>query len=156
MRTMARLKRFALLLIIAFALCQCLPMRHMPVAQKTPGDAVSLNKLGNPEVENILGRSCTDCHSSHAALPWYGRVAPVSWLVADHVNRGIQKWDIAVWDTRKPLHGEMEDICDAVSDGGMPLRTYTWIHPRAKLSNGEVNALCSWADSPPSKASATR
>jgi hypothetical protein len=156
LRTMARLKRFALLLIIAFALCQCLPMRHMPVAQKTPGNAVSLNKLDDPEVETILSRSCTDCHSSHAGVPWYGRVAPASWLVAYHVNRGIRKWDIAAWDTRKPLHGEMEDICDAVSDGGMPLRTYTWIHPRAKLSDREITALCSWADSPPSTAAATR
>jgi hypothetical protein len=156
LRTMARLKLFAILLIIAFAVCQCLPMRHMPIAQKAPGDAVSLKNLDNPEVERILSRSCADCHSSHAALPWYGRVAPVSWLVAYHVDRGIQKWDIAAWDTRKPLRGEMEDICDAVSDGGMPLRTYTWIHPRAKLTDREINALCSWADSLSARAAATR
>jgi hypothetical protein len=148
---MARLKYAALVVVITLAACQFLPWRHVPVAPTTTRDATPINKVGNTEVQAILDRSCKDCHSSLTSLPWYGHVAPISWLVVSHVDHGIKKWDLAVWNTRRPLHGEMEDMCDAVTDRSMPLPSYTWIHPRAKLTDHDIDTLCRWADSPPSR-----
>lgn len=144
---MASWKNIPVLAAGLLAFCQCLPVQRLPRAQNRPGSSAHSLTTGDPEVAAILARSCGDCHSSHAALPWYGHVAPASWLVASHVDRGIRKWDLAVWDTRKPLRGEMEDICDSVSDRSMPLRSYTWMHPKARLNDREIDKLCAWADS---------
>jgi hypothetical protein len=114
------------------------------------------NYIGNPQVDAILHRSCEACHSSEATLPWYGHVAPVSWLVLSHVNRGIEKWDLALWEERAPLHGEKEDMCDSITDHSMPLRSYTWVHPKAKLSKHDIEVLCIWADTSAPATSATK
>ena len=39
-------------------------------------------------------------------------------------------------------------ICDAVSDGRMPLPEYTLIHRDAKLSKRDVKLICDWAGAP--------
>jgi hypothetical protein len=153
---MDRLKYVVLVVAIALAACQFLPWQHVPAAQTTTRGTTPINRVGNPDVQAILDRSCKDCHSSQTRLPWYGHVAPISWLVVSHVDRGIKKWDLAVWDTRRPLHGEMEDMCDAATDRSMPLRSYTWIHPGAKLTNHDIDTLCSWADSSSSTAVSTK
>jgi mono/diheme cytochrome c family protein len=153
---MSFLKYIAPVALMAIAACQFLPWGRVPALQTADGSAIHSSKLDNPAVEAILNRSCVECHSSKASLPWYGHVAPVSWLVASHVNRGIGKWDLAVWDTRRPQHGEMEDICDAVTDGSMPLRSYTWVHPRARLTQRDRETLCNWADASSANAPSTR
>jgi hypothetical protein len=39
-------------------------------------------------------------------------------------------------------------ICDAVSNGRMPLPGYTVIHRNAKLSKRDVESICEWAAAP--------
>ena len=39
-------------------------------------------------------------------------------------------------------------ICDAVSEGRMPLSQYTAIHRNARLSKQDVEVICKWADAP--------
>jgi len=153
---MVRLKQVSLLFLLAFAICQCVPVRHPPLQQSADGGATRRLNLNNPNIEAVLNRSCGDCHSSHASLPWYGRIAPVSWLVASHIEKGIHKWDLSVWESRKPLRGELEDICDAVTDRSMPLRSYTWIHPKAKLADRDIATLCGLAESSSSTDKSTR
>lgn len=145
---MTHIGRIAIFAGFIVGSCQFVPVRQSPVAHGSTEDAPHPVKLKNPEVEKILNRSCSDCHSSHASLPWYGHIAPASWLIVRHMDKGIKKLDLAAWDTRKPLHGEMEDICDAVSGRDMPLRSYTWIHPDTKLSDREIDVVCNWADAP--------
>ena len=41
-----------------------------------------------PEVEAILRNSCYDCHSNETRWPWYSYVAPISWVIVDHVDQG--------------------------------------------------------------------
>src|SRR6266700_813731 len=131
MTNAGRIAIFAGLVIGSF---QFIPMRQPTLARGSADGPPHPVKLTNHEVEQILNRSCADCHSSHAHLPWYGRVAPASWLIVRHMDQGINKLDLAAWDSRKPLRGEKEDICDAVSGHDMPLHSYTWIHPDTKLS----------------------
>ena len=129
-------------------------VQFIPIGQPTTGRGSSFDgatrpvKLKNSEVAQILNRSCLDCHTSHASLPWYGHIAPASWLIKRHMDQGIKKLDLAVWDTRKPLHGEMEDICDAISRRDMPLHSYTWLHPGTRLSDREIDDVCNWANAP--------
>ena len=99
----------------------------------------------DPHVGKILDRSCGDCHSSRTVWPWYSHVAPVSWIISKHVVEGRETLDFSVWTTRPPTDDERMLICDAVSDGSMPLSDYTAIHRKAKLSKQDVKSLCEWA-----------
>ena len=60
--------------------------------QFVPGGAVNppvtQDLPAPPEVKAILRQACYDCHSHETRWPWYGRVAPSSWLVARDVSAG--------------------------------------------------------------------
>jgi hypothetical protein len=102
----------------------------------------------NPQVGAILDRSCQDCHSSRTAWPWYSHVAPVSWIVSKHVSAGREILDFSDWANQPPSADERMLICDAVSDGRMPLPEYTLIHRNARLSKRDVELICNWASAP--------
>jgi len=100
------------------------------------------------EVATIIDRSCQDCHSHSTRWPWYSNVAPFSWLLVDHVNEGRQHLNLSEWarlDTRRASK-KLEEICEEVTDGTMPIESYTWIHRSAKLSAEDVKTLCDWAN----------
>src|SRR5687768_11620203 len=50
-----------------------------------------------PHITALVDRSCRDCHSSETRWPWYSHVAPMSWLVADHVNHGREHFNYSKW-----------------------------------------------------------
>ena len=53
------------------------------------------------------------------------------------------------WGSYKPEERahKLEEICDEVRAGNMPLPSYLWIHHDAVLSEADKNALCSWSES---------
>jgi hypothetical protein len=101
-----------------------------------------------PQVAAILDRSCRDCHSNKTVWPWYSNVAPVSWLVTDDVNTGRQNLNLSEWAQydRDRQAKKLQQMCDEVTDGAMPLSSYTPLHPGAKLSPDDVKTLCAWTE----------
>jgi hypothetical protein len=101
-----------------------------------------------PEVKALLRRACRNCHSGATEWPWYSRVAPVSWLVAHDVHEGREHLDFSTLSAAKPkrkakLFGE---IAEEVEEGGMPLRSYRWLHPEARLTDAERKTIVDWAN----------
>lgn len=94
-------------------------------------------------VTSILKRACYDCHSNETRLHWYNRVAPVSWLVAEHVRTGRSRFNFSTWDTLSAVQqqGLLWEMVNMVLDGKMPLPSYTAIHPAAKLSQEDIAVL---------------
>lgn len=119
-----------------------------PGVSKTSTPRLHTAEMINPQVGKILERSCQDCHSNRTAWPWYSHVAPVSWVISKHVKKGREILDFSGWATQPPSEGERLLMCDAVSDGRMPLREYTAIHRKARLSKQDVKLICEWADAP--------
>jgi hypothetical protein len=119
-----------------------------PGVSKTSTTGPHTAEVINPRVGKILDRSCMDCHSNRTAWPWYSHVAPVSWVISKHVNEGREILDFSEWATQPPSEGERLLMCDAVSDGRMPLPGYTAIHRNARLSKQDVEVICVWADAP--------
>jgi hypothetical protein len=118
-----------------------------PARTNPASDArASFEAVVNPpqEVALSLKRACGDCHSNETVWPWYSGIAPMSWLIANDVNEGRAHLNLSAW-TQPAAEGErpeITDLCEEVTKGEMPLPSYTLLHPRAKLSSGEVAALC--------------
>jgi hypothetical protein len=112
-------------------------------------DATAFAVLGvTPEVARIFQKSCLDCHSNRTQWPWYSNVAPVSWLVIHDVDEGRQHLNLSDWAGLPDYRAqhELEEICEHVRDGAMPLRQYVWIHREARLTDAEKAILCEWAN----------
>jgi hypothetical protein len=140
------LKRSFLLLVIVMAAIQFVrPSRFNP-----PVDArneITTMHPASSAVASTLERSCNDCHSDRTRWPWYSNVAPASWLVAHDVHSGRSALNFSRWaaidvDKRQESAGK---ICEEVKDGEMPMFQYVLLHPHARLSTADIQALCSWA-----------
>lgn len=81
--------------------------------------------------------TCFDCHSNETAWPWYSNVAPLSWLLQRHVDEGRDDLNFSEWGTDQ----EADEIVESVRDGGMPTWDYLLLHPDARLSDADREAL---------------
>jgi hypothetical protein len=122
-----------------------------PARENPPSDpALGLRATGHvtPGALAVIERSCRDCHSSETVWPWYSNVAPMSWLVANHVREGRREFNYSDWGSFRPdkVRHVLEKMCEEVMEGGMPLPSYLPMHPDARLSPDDVKALCSWAE----------
>jgi hypothetical protein len=100
-------------------------------------------------VRPIVNRACLDCHSNETKWPWYNRVPLVSWVIQHDVDNGRKHLDFSAWIGAAPHHAtpnEIQEICDAVSDGVMPPRSYRLMHSNASLSSADKDIFCAWAD----------
>ncbi len=99
------------------------------------------------DVQLVLERSCSDCHSNETQYPWYSKVSPFNWFLAGHIEDGRREMNFSVWNTYTPEKKirKLEELCDQVETGAMPLPSYLWIHRDAALSGSEASLLCTWA-----------
>jgi hypothetical protein len=98
------------------------------------------------DVAQILDRACRDCHSNDTTWPWYSNVAPVSWVLIQHVKDGRRHLNFSDWARYTPRDARklMTEVCKTVQEGEMPMGSYLWWHAEARLTSGDVQALCSW------------
>jgi hypothetical protein len=99
---------------------------------------------------DILKRSCYDCHSNEVIIPWYSKVAPISWTISRHINLG-RKWvNFSIWETytQEQKDKKLEEIYKAVYIA-MPLKSYLSQHPNAILSKEDRNFIREWTGKAP-------
>ncbi len=104
----------------------------------------------SPEVAAIIQRACRNCHSHSTKWPWYSRISPVSWLVANHVKEGRGKLNFSEWNlySAEMSRLRLKQACSEVKAGEMPVWNYTLMHPEAKLSEADIQVLCSASAAP--------
>ena len=106
----------------------------------------SFEAIANPphQVASSLRRACGDCHSNDTRWPWYSRVSPVSWLIANDVREGRAHFNLSAWNRRESEQEapETRELCTEVKTGNMPPRSYASVHPSSKLNPSELAALC--------------
>lgn len=99
------------------------------------------------DVHRLLVNACYNCHSDHTAYPWYADIEPVGWLLADHVNEGKDNLNFsrfASYDSQRAAK-KLAGIAELVDKGDMPLPSYLWLHPEARLTAKDRARLVSWA-----------
>lgn len=122
---------------------------YRPARTNPPENAAHTLKAAvqlTPEVDEILTRSCNDCHSHKTVWPWYSKIAPSSWLVTSDVNDGRRHLNLSEWTTYpvEKQQRRLTGICEEVESGDMPLKQYTWMHTGTKLSDAQRRAVCAW------------
>jgi hypothetical protein len=134
-------------LIVIFIAVQFIPSA-IPVNRPEDGKGIAGDSLVAQVVLQQLRTSCFDCHSNQVDLPWYSRVAPSSWLLADHIREGRSQLNFSEWGaySNREKIGLLNDIKDEVSSGNMPLKSYVLIHREARLDSSEISAIVKWAD----------
>lgn len=108
-------------------------------------------------VATIFERSCSDCHTNKTAYPFYAKITPFNWFLARHIEDGRRELNFSIWNTyeSRRKRRKLEQICEQITDGEMPLPSYLWIHRAAKLSDGDVKILCEWTESEKEKIAQT-
>lgn len=98
------------------------------------------------DIGKLLKNSCYDCHSNTTKYPWYDKIAPISWWVADHINHAKEELNFSEWDTYTPKKKKhkLEEIVEETGEGEMPLNSYLWMHGDATLSDEQVKQLKQW------------
>lgn len=102
-------------------------------------------------VNSIMQKACYDCHSNKTTYPLYAEIQPIAWWMNDHVTEGKSELNFSTFVTR-PIavqNHKFEEIVETVDESEMPLPSYTWLgmHPDAKLTAEEKEAITSWAKS---------
>jgi len=133
---------------VALAVMQFLPVKRVS-GEVVPSHTIEANLDVPPAVETILNKACKDCHSHETHLPWYGKVAPVSWLVAGDIERARRAMNLSEWSVQtgaRPAaaRGTLLAACSGVEAQRMPPASYRQMHPEARLTVEEVDALCGW------------
>jgi hypothetical protein len=91
-----------------------------------------------PRTRELALRACFDCHSNRTKWPWYSSVAPLSWVIQDHVDTGRSVLNFSEWNRTYAL---ADQSASQVNRGEMPPRSYKMLHPEARLSDAERTEL---------------
>ena len=118
--------------VILFAAIQFVPSAHTnpPVEFAAEWDS--------PRTRDLFYRACADCHSHETKWPWYSKVAPASWLIANHVREGRRDMNISV-----PDEIDVTEAVAQIRNNQMPPADYQLMHPEARLDEAEKADLIS-------------
>ncbi|MBI3911177.1 MAG: heme-binding domain-containing protein [Armatimonadetes bacterium] len=130
----ARARRGLIAVAILLVAIQAVPYgrRHtnLPVRMEPRWDS--------PQTRALVVRACYDCHSNQTIWPWYSHVAPVSWFIQGDVDQGRAAMNLSEWD--RPQR-EAHESAKKVQEGEMPPWAYPLVHPEARFSPAERQAL---------------
>ncbi len=137
------MKKFLIILAAVVAgiglLIQLVPYGH----NHTNPPVLAEPQWDSPETRALAQRACFDCHSNETVWPWYSNVAPVSWLIVRDVEEGRFHFNLSEWNSNEEHHHQhsVDFIVEVLKEGEMPPPQYVLMHPEAKLSDAERQAL---------------
>src|SRR3954447_26058531 len=109
------LKIIAVVLVVAFIVIQFFrpDFTNPPV---NPAETLDASMPVPENVKMILGRSCADCHSNETKYPWYSKIQPSAWFLANHIRDGRRELNLSVWKTYEPRRQrkKLAEICEQV------------------------------------------
>jgi mono/diheme cytochrome c family protein len=123
------------------------PAKNTPVAGSHEHDLFSRH-TAPAEVRAAFQRACYDCHSNETRYPWYAEVQPAGWFLATHVRDGKKHLNFSeFWKQPEGrARRQLEACLDEITEGTMPLASYTWIHRQARLTDAEIEAVAAWVE----------
>jgi len=109
-----------------------------------------LATMNPPEATKLMIKNaCYDCHAHTTKYPWYTNIAPVSWWIKGHITNGRSHLNFSTWrnyDADKRAH-KIEECIEYVENAWMPLNSYTWLHPEAKMTDDDRQSMVNYLKS---------
>ncbi|SFV70013.1 hypothetical protein MNB_SV-3-630 [hydrothermal vent metagenome] len=94
--------------------------------------------------------SCYDCHSNNTEYKWYDNIAPLSWYVDNNILKAKFSLNFSKWGEfpswRRLLFFQGAIPYD-IETKKMPPKSYTFMHPDAKISLDEKKQISKWISS---------
>ena len=134
--------RYLAVLALIFGAMQLIPSYE----KSNPASDPALEIEAPDDVMAVFRRSCYDCHSNETRWPWYADIAPMKWVVRRDVREGRKALNFSEWK-RYPKERQEElkrQIYRSVIIA-MPPPQYLWLHPEARLSDEDREAVQLWA-----------
>lgn len=126
-------------LLVSSLLLLLVLLQFIPVGSDPGNPPVAYQVAWNsPQTEDLFQRACADCHSHATVWPWYSQVAPVSWFIQGHIREGREHFNVSLPPGQQ---GDSDEAAEELLNGSMPLRSYTALHPSARLSDQEKSLL---------------
>jgi hypothetical protein len=118
-----------------------------PTMKDPPHEPLLQGAVVPTEVNHVFERACQDCHSNNTHWPWYAKVTPISFMVAQDVNLGRRFLNLSEWQnyTRGQKLGYLGSMAAATRNQKMPPRMYSAIHKHARLTDAERKLIATWA-----------
>lgn len=134
-----------ILLITAFVVIQFVGIEKTNPEFDSSTDFILME---NPpeDVAQMLRSACYDCHSNETIWPWYSNIAPVSWMLEEHVIDGRDNLNLNQWgefDVEDRAY-ILEEMMEEMEEGEMPIPGYLITHSAAKLSDTQKEKLFAW------------
>jgi hypothetical protein len=142
------LRKILLFIVIALVIIQFFqPDKNIDNSTGVEAADISKVMLVPDNVQDILQKSCYDCHSNNSEYPWYAEIQPVGWWLNHHIDEGkgeLNFNEFANYSLRRQYH-KLEEIAEQVKSDEMPLSSYTLIHKDAVLTPEHKTLLTAWA-----------
>ena len=123
------------------------PRATTTVATDAPSTLLLEHALMPVEVRSVLRQKCGDCHSTQTRWPWYGRFAPVSWLMEKDITEAQEQMNLSQWESLPDeeillLRAEIGGVARAHV---MPPMQYRVAHADVTLTHEDIKVLRDWA-----------
>lgn len=97
-------------------------------------------KWDKPATRDLFVKDCFNCHSNETYYPWYGYIAPSSWLLAYDVSHARDAMNFSDWNSNYGI--ELATLIKRnVDSGQMPPWYFLLLHPEARPDAAEKQAL---------------
>lgn len=139
-------KKIGLVLLAALVIIQFVRPTKNISTEESPNEISKFYDVP-AEVHAVLKKSCYDCHSNNTDYPWYVNIQPIGLWLQGHVNEGKRELNFSEFGSyeQKRAKHKFEEIEEVVSEGEMPLGSYTLIHRDTKLTPEQSSAIAAWA-----------
>jgi hypothetical protein len=126
-------------LMIGFTIIQTFPIWQLEPSMDPRNPPVRYQvEWASPEADHIMEQVCYTCHSNETEYPIYMRIAPLSWIAAQHVNEGRAHLNFSEQslDTVDP-----NVLVAMIQADVMPPQAYRLTHPEANLTDAQKERL---------------
>lgn len=142
------IKYFLWAVLVILVAIQFVPVdRENPVSDKN-NDFLVVSQAPE-DVQRLMRSACYDCHSNETVWPKYAYVAPISFVIAEHVEEGREHLNFSDWATydSEDHPSILKHMKKAISKGFMPMEGYIKLHADAEMTDERKALLNSWIDS---------
>ena len=116
------------------------------VQKKTLYNDFLKNEKTPEDIAELIKNSCYNCHSDFTNYYWYDHIAPASWYVDNHIKDAKSHLNFSKWRKMdfRDKRANLSRIITELNEDKMPLKSYTLMHPKAKLTEGEKKKIIDW------------